>query len=184
MENSPIRPKTRYSYPKYQGLSCSKDNPKSVSRTQQHFGKDANVNTIMKKYGKSGLLTDPTIKPTREPFYGDFSSVPTFMDAQNKMVDVKNWFNTLPPEIRSKFNNNPFECQAWIINPENKEDAQELGLLPKPATAKYTDKDGKDITSEVVETRGLFRNGVRINEDGTPFVEPVKPETPIEEPSI
>lgn len=183
METTNPQFQTRYSYKKHSGLSFNTDNPKNVSRTQQHFSKEANVNTIMKKYGKSGLLTDPTINPTRMPMYGDFSNIPTFMEAQNAIIAVKNWFNQLPPEVRSKFDNDAAKCQEWTINPDNKEEAEELGVLPKPCKAKYVSEDGTDITAEVIETRGLFRHGKRINPDGTPFVEPPAP-TPTPPPEV
>ena len=96
------------------------------------------------------------------------------------VVDIKNWFNTLDPDIRSKFNNDAISCQEWLLNKDNKEEAQELGLIPKPVTAKYIDKDGNDITSEVIETRGLYRNGIRVNKDGTPYLEVVAPTPPVE----
>ena len=54
------------------------DNPKAISRTQQHFKKEADINHILKKFKKSGLLTDPLHRPTQYPQFGDFTNVTDF----------------------------------------------------------------------------------------------------------
>lgn len=135
MENKIIKPKNRYSAKDSKPLCFSKNNPKSVSRTQQHFAKSANINNIMKKYRTSGLLTDPSIIPTRKPMFGDFSNVGSFMEAQNLIIEVNNYFNSLPADVRMKFNNNIRELEAFIADPANAKEAQELGLFGKAEKA-------------------------------------------------
>ena len=129
MENQTIQIKTRYSYAKGPGISFTKDNPKAVSKTQQHFKKEANINCIMRKYSKSGLLTDPTVIPTRTPKFDDYSNVKDFHAMQNMILEIQSYFDSLPADIRRKFDNDPHIMQEWIINPDNKDEAIKLGLL-------------------------------------------------------
>lgn len=153
-----------------------KDNSKSVGRTQQHFRKEANINEILKKFKKSGLLTDPRNVPTVPPQYGDFTGVVDFQTAQNKLIAVKRYFDSLPAEIRKKFENSPEKLVYWITNPENAKEAREIGLLPRDLSqVRYfrtlADGSREDCTAEVIANRGLFVNGKRVNVDGTPYVE-------------
>lgn len=137
-----------------------KDNPRSVSRTQQHFKKDTNINSIMKKYKKSGLLVDPSIKPTAMPQFGDFTKVEDFHSLQNRLCEIQSYFNSLPVEIRTKFKNDPHQLMAFMNDEANHEEALRLGLIDNDLdNIKYTDREGNDITEAVIAKRGLFRNG-------------------------
>lgn len=152
-----------------------KSDPRSVSRTQQHFKKETNINSILKKYKKSGLLTDPLIKPTVYPQFGDFTDVVDFQTMKNKMIQVQNYFNSLPVEIRNKFGNDPHNLMEFMNNDENKEEAIKLGLIGRDLSKlKYVKKvNGQevDITNEVIANRGLFVDGQRVNKDGTLYIE-------------
>lgn len=175
MVNQTTTIKNRYSCPKAKGITFHKSNPKSVSRTQQHFKDEANINSIMTKYGKSGLLTDPTKTPTKMPQFGDYSEVADFQTMQNKVIEVNNYFQSLPADIRKMFDNDPQKLQEWISNPENEKEALKLGLLDnKLENLKYVDETtGDDITQKVIDERGIYIQGKRVNRDGSPYTAPV-----------
>lgn len=176
MANQNIQISNRYNRPKGEGLSFDKSNPKAVSRTQQHFKNECNINSIMKKYEKTGFLTDPTKIPTRCPQFGDFSNIVDYQTLKNKQIEIDKYFSSLPAALRVHFNHNPQELMEWIIKPENKQKALEMGLLNHDlSNVKYVDDKGNDITDEVIKTRGLFINGHRVNKDGSPYVEPKPP---------
>lgn len=192
MANKTITIKTRYTHQKAKPTIFSKDNSKSVSRTQQHFREEANINSIMDRYNKSGLLTDPAKVATIMPKFGDFTNISDFQTMQNRIVEVKNYFMSLPADIRRRFDNNPNSLLTWMSDPENTKEARDLGLIGRDlSNVRYTKEleDGSivDITDEVIQNRGLFVNGKRVNRDGTLYVEvkenPVVPtnETPSEE---
>jgi len=172
MADQTLQINTRYNRPKVQGLSFDKSNPKAVTKTQQHFKNECNINQIMKKYAKTGFLTDPTKIPTRYPQFGDFSNIQDYQTLKNKELEISTYFNKLPAALRTKFNYNPQEFINWINNPDNKDEALKLGLIDHDLTnVKYFDKDKNDITEQVIKDRGLFVNGIRVNKDGSPYKE-------------
>lgn len=101
-----------------------------VSRTKQSFAKEANINSIMKKARKTGVLVDPAaINTARRAFYGDFSSGVTFLDVQNRIAAVKAQFEALPSDIRRALGNDPGELLAVISDPARADEAARLGLI-------------------------------------------------------
>jgi len=105
------------------------NDPNSVSRTQQHFAKDLDINNIMKRYDKTGVL--PTHGGT--PFYGDFSAVPDLAECLNKVTSAMTGFENLPIEIKKKFNQDPIALVDFVSDPKNLKESVALGLLPKEA---------------------------------------------------
>lgn len=102
------------------------------SLTQQHFAKDADLNTIIKRYG----ITDGAIPPAAADgrYYGDFSDAFDFRDVLDRTRDAIAKFNKLPAEIRAEFGNDPATLHDWIMNPDNAEEAVTMGLLAKTPT--------------------------------------------------
>jgi len=98
------------------------------SKTQQQFAKDANINNIMGKYTKTGLIPQD---PSKKMFFGDFTRLPDYAQAKNATLEVEQRFMSLPAEIRFKFENNPQRALDFLSDPANKIKAQELGLIKK-----------------------------------------------------
>ena len=44
------------------------------SMTQQHFRDECDINSIIRRYQKTGFLVDPLTPGTAEPMYGDFAA--------------------------------------------------------------------------------------------------------------
>lgn len=111
----------------------------SPSLTKQADMKEADVNFIMKKYEKTGLL--PTIQGV--PQYGDFSQVTNYHEAILQIQEAHEAFEALPAKLRLRFGNDPGEFVEWIDNPANQQEAIKLGLIageleesaPAPASA-------------------------------------------------
>lgn len=104
------------------------------SLTQQHFRDECDLNTIMSQYTQSGLVPEGT---SRTALYGDFSQVDDYLTALNTIENARNQFNELPARARERFKNDPLELLAFLQNPDNKPEAQRLGLLkeePPPPT--------------------------------------------------
>lgn len=107
------------------------------SLTQQHFAKDADLNTIVKRYG----ITDGAIPvtPLDPQFFGDFTNAPEdFRTVLEISKRAKDHFMALPADMRTAFHNDPAELHDWVTNPANKEEAISLGLLPKEPKQKDT----------------------------------------------
>lgn len=96
---------------------------------QQQFGEEADINNIMAKYDRTGVL------PSREgsPFFGDFSDGVDYMDARTRVLEAQDAFGRLPARVRDRFRNDPAELLEFVRNPGNVEEARKLGLLP-PST--------------------------------------------------
>lgn len=96
----------------------------SPSRTQQQFKDEANINHIVERYTRTGLL--PSSKLT--PVYADLSSV-DFQAMQNKIIDAQQGFARLPAKVRKQFDNDPYQLLRFMEDPANAEEAKRLGLL-------------------------------------------------------
>lgn len=105
------------------------------SLTKQSFREECDLKTIMKRYTQSGLLPPGA---ARTAVYGDFSQVEDYLHALETIDLAETQFKMLPSAARARFRNAPEELLAFIQDPNNKAEAQSLGLLkdeaptPKP----------------------------------------------------
>lgn len=99
------------------------------SKTQQHFRDDANINLIMKKFVRTGILGSPD-GASRMPRFGDFSNI-DYQKSMEIVASAKSGFEGLPSDIRALFENDVQQMLDFIADPDNKDDAIELGLLAK-----------------------------------------------------
>lgn len=116
----------------------NKSDPKSVSRVKRSFKDECDINKILAKARKTGLLP----VSSRQALYGDFSNSTDFFTMQVKLVNAHNEFMKLPSDIRSKFDHNPGKLIAWLDDPANKDEAIKLGLMPMP------EKTAEEIAAE------------------------------------
>ena len=78
---------SRYNLPPNPGFK--NDEP---SMTQQQFKDEADVNYIMARYQKTGVLVDPLTQATRKPMFDDFSELGDFRDHQQAVIDAQELF--------------------------------------------------------------------------------------------
>lgn len=100
------------------------------AKTQQSQKAQCDVNLIVAQFMKTGQITHLN---QRTPNYGDFSSGTTYQEALDQVSLAQDAFDELPAAIRNRMNNDPAELLDFLANPENTEEAQEMGLLPKPS---------------------------------------------------
>lgn len=95
-------------------------------RTKQSFKAECDINNIMARYLKTGVLEH--VRST----VGQYLDVTgaDFQAAQELVAGAKSMFHMLPSDIRTRFENNPAEFLKFMENPKNAEEARELGLLP------------------------------------------------------
>lgn len=96
--------------------------------TEQKHKKDVDINQIMLKASKTGML--PLAKGS--PMYGDFTNAQDFQNCLERIQSADQAFMELPADIRKRFANDPAQLITYINNPENEQEAVELGLLPNP----------------------------------------------------
>lgn len=97
-------------------------------RTKQSHADECDINHMMRKYQKSGVLP-PVNKFTAN--YGDFSNVDDYQNSLNQVLDAKAAFGELPSDIRTRFENDPAKLLVFMADPENTEEAELLGLSAK-----------------------------------------------------
>lgn len=104
-------------------LDCSHEE----SKTEQHHKDRTNVNNIIKKYHKTGVLQ--TLN-TIEGIYGDVTGV-DFQSAMDLVTSAQEMFQALPSKVRAKFANNPALFLDFADNPDNREALVEMGLATR-----------------------------------------------------
>ncbi len=103
------------------------------SRTKQAFKDEADINRILDKYHRTGLI--PTYDQPQQ--YGDYTEVMCYHTAQNKIAEGKTAFENLPSKIRKRFHNDPGQFLDFIYDETNLPEMVELGLaMPRPDEAK------------------------------------------------
>ena len=100
----------------------------SPSRTKSEFKEEADVNNIVAQCIKKAISLP---SGDRQPLFEDFSNIGTYQDAVTSVAQANEEFSHLPSEIRAKFDNNVQSLMDFIGDPENKDEAIQLGLLPQ-----------------------------------------------------
>lgn len=104
----------------------------SQGRTKQSFKNECDVNLLMARYMKTGILGDGLEPPP--PRYMDVSDSMDFQDAMNFVAEATGQFYELPATLRARFNNNPGELLSFLDNPYNLQEGIALGLIRDPNT--------------------------------------------------
>lgn len=101
------------------------------SLTKQAHKAECDINNIMKRFEKTGMLEHAN---TFKGQYGDFTDVPqSYQDALEQVREAEGMFMTLPAKARKRFENNPGAFLGFVQDPTNREEMIELGLLkPDP----------------------------------------------------
>ena len=121
-------PTIRSAYGPKTPVTYSSDLP---SRAKQSFKKECDINHIMAKYQKTGLVTHLN---KNQPEYG-FAKEVDFHEAMTLVTNAERMFSELPSAIRRKFSESPSEFLAFCENPDNRSEMAVLGLLNETATA-------------------------------------------------
>jgi len=112
------------------------------TRTDQTQKDMCNINNIMKKYGKN----INNVPPLQRGMTGDFSELPSYIDALNTINTARNSFDALPAVARKRFNNDPQEMIEFLKDPSNTNEAIKLGLAIKLPQKKSETKIPKTET--------------------------------------
>jgi len=97
--------------------------------TQQHFKEETDINNIMAKFAKTGLV-DHVNKVAGS--YGDFTTVQDYQLHLDQVMAANAAFMELPSKIRARFDNDPSHLLAFVQDPRNRDEAVELGLIDRP----------------------------------------------------
>lgn len=97
-----------------------------VTLAQQQYKDQVDVNNIMKGYDYRTL-------PNPQGIYADLTQVGDYQKALDLVLKAEDAFNSLDAKIRQRFENNPQNLLQFLNDPTNKNEAIQLGLIPKPA---------------------------------------------------
>lgn len=98
-------------------------------RTQQSFKDETNINNIVAKFAKTGLVEHVN---DVQGAYGDFTNVADYQLHLNQVMAAQDAFDRLPSGIRARFNNQPTVLLEFINDRRNDEEAIKLGLRQAP----------------------------------------------------
>lgn len=99
------------------------------SLTKQAFKGECELRNVMARYTKHGI---PPQQNRGAPAFGDFTDIEDYHSAVNQLRAAQDQFDALPSRLRDRFNNSPAELLMFILNGANREEAIDLGLIPKP----------------------------------------------------
>lgn len=133
MKNATVFLRTQYNYDHNAASNASGLVCEEPTRAQQHHKDECDINVILERFGKTGQMPVNTISGT----YGDFSGVHDYHTALNAIIASEHEFAALPAKIRLRFANDPANLIQFLENPENKSEAQELGLIS--STSSYSE---------------------------------------------
>ncbi len=95
------------------------------SLTQQQFKAECDVNNILAKYKRTGMLTHIH---KHQGNFGDFSSIEDYQTSLGKLMQAQQNFESLPSELRAKFENDPAKLISFLSDEKNNAEAVKLGL--------------------------------------------------------
>lgn len=102
------------------------------SRTHQSFKDECDINNIVRKYKRTGVVTHVTSKVGS---FSDLSDVPTFHEAMNIVAEATQHFEQLPAALRKRFANDPAQFLDFVHDEKNLPEMRELGLLKPEVSA-------------------------------------------------
>lgn len=117
---------TRYDRPESVSVDFSGEN--GVSRTQQHFKKECDINEILRSFKRTGVCDHVS---SGKPMYGDFTAYPDFQQMQDTLVEATRAFEALPASLRDRFGNDPRNLVAFVMDENNRAEAEKLGLVAR-----------------------------------------------------
>lgn len=101
------------------GLHCSDE-----TRTQQQFGDECDINTIVRRFGLTGELP----QGLKVPMQGDFTEVFDYQSSLDLLREADQAFMQMPAEIRERFGNDPGRFVEFTSDPKNVKQCREWGL--------------------------------------------------------
>lgn len=119
--------RTEYNYDMDKASLASALECKDDSLAIQSQRDEADINTIVKRFGITGTLPQ-TLKL---PEYADYEEVFDYRSALDAVKEAERQFMSIPADIRAKFDNDPGQFLEFVSDPVNIEAVREMGLASK-----------------------------------------------------
>lgn len=101
------------------------------SMTKQSFVAECDINNIVRDFTQHGMVTHINERAQQ----GAFVDLPDGLDFQAAIEIARAGeaaFMQLPAQIRRRFDNDPSAFLDFLANPNNRDEAIELGLIDRP----------------------------------------------------
>lgn len=134
------RPRNRYS-PRIRVLVPP---PEEGKGAKQSFRDECDINLIMKKFQKTGVITHVN---KHEPAYGEVPAQ-TYHEAMEIVRHANEMFMEVPAAIRKKFGNSPEAFLEFVSDEKNVDEMRKLGIV-KPEMPKI--KDPLELLGDRIE---------------------------------
>lgn len=95
------------------------------SLTEQQFAEESQILNKIRKYDSQGFFDTINRNPAQ---YNDFTQVRDLADAIDQIEEARDAFQTIPSDIRKKFNNSPSEFFDFASKESNFNELVKLGL--------------------------------------------------------
>lgn len=107
------------------GLKCT-----GPSLTNQASKDEADINTIVRRFGLTGVLPAPKVMPRML----EVDEIVDFRTALEQVTAAQDHFLSLPSGIRERFHNDPQLFIDFATNPHNLPELRKMGLAPEAST--------------------------------------------------
>lgn len=109
------------------------------SLTRQEFAEDCDINTLMSRYEKTGVINHFN---NANPQYLDFSDLPDLQGSLTILADARAAFMQLPALTRREFDNDPVKFVDFASDGKNIDKLREWGLAaPLPLNLRFKGRD-------------------------------------------
>ena len=114
-------------------IETTVDCSNSPSLTKQSFSEQADINSIVAKFERTGMIENKLTTP----YYGDVSEIKNYHEALNTVREAQELFMTMDASVRNTFENDPQKLIDFLDDENNYDKAVELGIVsPRPETPK------------------------------------------------
>jgi len=93
---------------------------------QQQYKDSTDVNTIMNKYEKTGVVTHLA---KSQGYFKELGEPEDLLDAKMRLIKAERAFDALPAEIRAQCDHNPANFLTMLKDPTKKELLTQYGIL-------------------------------------------------------
>lgn len=128
------------------------------SRTKQSFRDQVNINTIIARYRKTGMLSHVNENPG---FYADVSNYGSYQESLAIVKAAEDAFMGLSAAVRARFENDPQKMIEFLSDSKNQDEAVALGLakakdpvVEKIQKVQMVDDDGKPVKAPKSSRKG------------------------------
>ena len=122
---NPEKPRFKTAYGKNPRVKTKNTLP---SRTKQSFKDETDINFIMRKFEKTGMLEH---RNEHQGNYGDYTNFEDYQTSMNSILAAQEAFASVPSRIRKEFDNDPATFLRFVQNPENVDKMIEMGLATR-----------------------------------------------------